>query len=373
MFKRFYLFLKREYTGFTTFNRLIRPFMHTIRLFEKVLKKRFPLAISRGIRYDSTNVFVELSDGVHTGLGEAAPGVSEGASTAAEISAELDRFLEHSPENLSIYQAYDLARELQIAPCAYAAYDSARWDLLGKQAGLPLYRLLGGSLPTAPTSMTIGINSPEVVRQRIPILMGDMPSLKGLKIKLGSPEGIDADKDMFAAVVSTAAPYGLKLRVDANGGWSLSDAKHMLAWLAERGVEYVEQPLVEGAEDQLPELFKDRPLPIFVDESCRFAYQIHQYADCVDGVNMKLMKCGGITGALEIINVARSYRLQTMIGCMSESSVSIAAAASLTSFIDHVDLDSHYNLAPDVASGASLVNGITMPSNRAGHGAVLAD
>ena len=86
---------------------------------------------------------------------------------------------------------------------------------------------------------------------------------------------------------------------------------------------------------------------------------------------MKLMKCGGITGALEIIQVARSYGLKTMIGCMSESSVSIAAAASLTGIIDHVDLDSHYNLAPDVAVGAPLVDGITMPTDDFGHGARL--
>ena len=347
--------------------------MHTTRLFEKVLKKRFPLAISRGIRYDSTNVFLELSDGTNTGLGEGAPGSSEGAASLAELTSELERFLATSPEKLSIYQAYDRGRELQIAPCAYAAYDIARWDLLAKQAGLPLYKMLGFSLPTAATSMTIGINPPEVASERVKLLMHDMPSLKGLKIKLGSSEGIEADKIMFDAVVSTATPYGLKLRVDANGGWALSDAKHMLKWLSARGVEYVEQPLVEGAEDQLLELFKSRPLPIFVDESCRFAHQIHKYAAFVDGVNMKLMKCGGITGALEIMAVARSYKLKTMIGCMSESSISIAAAAALTGAIDHVDLDSHYNLAPDVASGAPLVNGITMPSNRPGHGAVLAD
>ena len=99
--------------------------------------------------------------------------------------------------------------------------------------------MLGLSLPTAATSMTIGINPPEVVKERIPILMNDMPSLKGLKIKLGSPEGIDVDKAMFEQVVESASVYDLKLRVDANGGWSLSDAKHMLDWLAKRGVEYI--------------------------------------------------------------------------------------------------------------------------------------
>ena len=108
-----------------------------------------------------------------------------------------------------------------------------------------------------------------------------------------------------------------------------------------------------------------------MDESCRSASQIHKYAHCVDGVNMKLMKCGGITGALEIIQVARSFGLKTMIGCMSESSVSIAAAASLTGIIDHVDLDSHYNLSPDPSRGAPMVDGITLPLDKPGHGAEL--
>ena len=344
---------------------------HYISLFERVLKKRFPLAISRGVRYDSTNVFIQITEGSVSGIGEAAPGASEGAGTPELVKAELQRFLDTNPERLSIYEAFDRAKEMKIAPCAYVAYDIARWDLLAKKGQMPLYRMLGLSLPTAATSMTIGINPPEVVKERIPILMNDMPSLKGLKIKLGSPEGIDADKAMFEQVVESASVYDLKLRVDANGGWSLRDAKHMLDWLSKRGVEYIEQPLVEGAEDQLPELFKNRPMPIFVDESCRSASQIHKYAHCVDGVNMKLMKCGGITGALEIIQVARSYGLKTMIGCMSESSVSIAAAASLTGIIDHVDLDSHYNLAPDVAVGAPLVDGITMPTDEFGHGARL--
>jgi len=231
--------------------------------------------------------------------------------------------------------------------------------------------LLGMSKPTAATSVTIGINPPEVVAERVPLLMNSNPIIKGLKIKLGSPAGIESDKAMFEQVVKSAAPYGLKLRVDANGGWSLENAKHMLQWLSERGVEYVEQPLVEGAEDQLPELFRSRALPIYVDESCRFAHQIHGYADAVDGVNMKLMKCGGITEALNIMSVARSHNLQTMIGCMSESSVAIAAAAALTGEIDHVDLDAHYNLNPDPAIGAPMVDGITMPTDAPGHGATL--
>ena len=194
-----------------------------------------------------------------------------------------------------------------------------------------------------------------------------------LKIKLGSPDGIAADQANFEAAATAARPFGVKLRVDANGGWSLEDAKAMLRWLAERGVDYVEQPLVEGAEDKLPELFQGRALPIFVDESCRFAMDVPRVAGCVDGVNLKLMKCGGITEAVRIVAAARAHGLKTMIGCMSESSIAIAAGASIGALFDHIDLDSHLNLDPDPATGLGFVDGIVMPRDVPGHGASLRD
>jgi L-alanine-DL-glutamate epimerase-like enolase superfamily enzyme len=351
--------------------RLILLTFMKISTHQLTLKKRFPLAISRGVRYDSVNVLVRIEENGVVAWGEGAPGASEGAATPEYLQVELERFIETGVKGYSIKALQLRAIEMNVAPCAYAALDMALWDLIAKKANMPLYKLLGYGKPTAPTSITIGINPPEVVAERVPILMESHPTIKGLKIKLGSPEGVEADKAMFQQVVKSAASYGLKLRVDANGGWSLNTAKHMLAWLAEFGVEYVEQPLVEGAEDELPELFKNRALPIFVDESCRFASNIHKYAHFVDGVNLKLMKCGGITEALNIMSVAESYGLDTMIGCMSESSVSIAAGAALTGGINHVDLDSHYNLDPDPATGAPMVEGITMPTDNPGHGATL--
>ena len=173
---------------------------------------------------------------------------------------------------------------------------------------------------------------------------------------------------MYHEVLAYSKKYPISVRVDANGGWSLEDAKHMMAWLAERGCEYVEQPLKEGQEGDLPELFKNRPLPIFVDESCRFAEDIPKWAHAVDGVNMKLMKCGGVTGALRIISTAQAFGLKTMIGCMGETSISIAAGAAVSGILDHIDLDSHLNLNPDPCEGAPLVNEVIVPTNSPGHG-----
>jgi L-alanine-DL-glutamate epimerase-like enolase superfamily enzyme len=112
-------------------------------------------------------------------------------------------------------------------------------------------------------------------------------------------------------------------------------------------------------------------MPIFVDESCRFSPDVVKVADWVDGVNLKLMKCGGITEALRIVATARAHGLKTMIGCMSESSVAIAAGASIAALFDSIDLDSHLNLNPDPAEGASIVDGVVLPAERPGHGARL--
>ena len=145
----------------------------------------------------------------------------------------------------------------------------------------------------------------------------------------------------------------------------------MIAWLADQGVDYVEQPLAEGEEAGLPEVFANRKLPIFVDESCRFASDIPAWATYVDGVNLKLMKCGGITEALRIVATARAHGLLTMIGCMSESSIAIAAGAAMSGLFDYIDLDSHTNLKPDPANGAELIDGIVWPQDRPGHGASM--
>lgn len=341
-----------------------------INYYKVKLKKRFPLAISRGVRYDSENLFIRYEKDGIIGWGEAAPGETEGAGTPEKVQKELERFVATGIEGESIQDLYDRSKELKIPPCAYAAIDIALWDWTAKKAGLPLNQILGFPRPYTPTSVTIGINKPDVIKKRIPLLL-DGTTVKSLKIKLGSPEGLSADKIMYEQVVESTKGYNVKIRVDANGGWNVKDAKYMMQWLAERGVDYIEQPLKEGEENELEKIYNDRPLPIYLDESCRFSENIPKFASYVDGVNMKLMKCGGITEALRIISTAKTYGLKTMIGCMSESSVSIAAAASLTGGIDHIDLDSHYNLEPDPSSGAPMVDGITLPNNIPGHGAEL--
>ena len=335
------------------------------------LKKRYPLRISRGEYWGSVNLFVSLNNDGDTGLGECAPGKRTGASTAAECQQQLSDFVaNHDLVSSNPYDAWHAARNAGVAPCAYAGLDIAWWDLLAKQASMPLYQLLGLSNRSVPTSVTIGIVPPDVVRERVPEII-TRTGARYLKVKLGSPEGVDADQTMFNAITETVKDFDVGIRVDANGGWSLENAKHMMSWLADRGTEYVEQPLHHSNDDQLPELFRDRALPIYVDESCNFKTDVARLTHAVDGVNSKLMKCGGITEALGIVATARAHGLKTMIGCMGESSVSISAGAAIGSLFDYIDLDSQLNLAPDPAEGAVLKNGIVTPTDAPGHGGRL--
>jgi muconate cycloisomerase len=338
------------------------------------LVKLYPLAISRGVMASSENLFVTVSDGVHTGIGELSPATGS-EWTAERGECQLTSFVDtclamKNSLSPSPHDVYAAMREANIDPPAMAALDVALWDLLAKQAVLPLYQLLGLPNRSVATSVTIGINPPEVTRERVPDILR-RTGARCLKIKLGSPEGREHDKDHFSAAAEAAAPFHPSLRVDANGGWTPDEAIEMISWLADRGVEYVEQPLVRGAESELPKIFEGRRLPIFLDETIRFSEDVPAVADRCDGVNLKLMKCGGITEAVRIVSTARALGLQTMIGCMSESSVAIAAGAAIGALFDHIDLDSHLNLNPDPASGAPIVDGVVVAQNVPGHGAYL--
>jgi muconate cycloisomerase len=333
------------------------------------LTKRYPLTISRGTSAGSANLLVTVTHDGIVGMGEFAP-VSiavppETAETANQQIIQCRKLLaEMAPWEMQRIESALTA--LSPGHAARAALDIALHDWLGKSCAKPLYRLLGGDRNRiAPTSVTIGINPPEIVRERVPEILA-RTGAKCLKIKLGSTEGLDADRAILSAVKESAS--GISLRVDANGGWTPLQAKVMMRWLADQGVEYVEQPLMRGMEEALPQLFADRPLPIFADESCWTSCDVPALADRVDGVNLKLMKAGGIREGLRLIHTARAHGLKVMIGCMSESSLAISAGAHLSPFADYLDLDSHLNLLPDPFTGLILEDGRLLPNDLPGLG-----
>ncbi len=332
------------------------------------VNKRFPLTISRGTTSQTTNLWVRIShDGIE-GWGEASPfnvGNPQSAETLQaalqEIAPSLEAFnpLQRSSIELVLTKAL-------VPSSAKAALDMAMHDWLGKSVGLPLWQMWGLEPNLiAPTSVTIGINSPEGARARARDWL-KFTDVRVFKVKLGNPDGIAADQSMIAAV-REEAPI-LELYVDANGGWSLSDAELMCTWLANLGVKYVEQPLPRGQEKHLAELKMRSPLPIFVDESCFTSFDIPQLATCVDGINIKLMKSGGLSEAMRMVHTARAHGLQVMFGCYSDSTLANTAALQLAPLADYIDLDSHLNLIDDPFTGAFVQEGRVLPNNLPGLG-----
>ena len=335
------------------------------------LEKRRPLAISRCRITGSENLFLRLDDGDgHSGLGELAAANMSDGETAAAGEKQLSSFLGRNLEPLSIYELMREACDSGVPPRARACLDMALWDLFAQQCEQPLHRVFGLARTGSPTSVTVGIESPEQTYERVTeILQTNSPG--SVKIKLGNPAGIEADRHAYLAAKQAADQHQVPLRADANGGWSLKEATVMCQWLAEQGCDYIEQPLPPSSDQQLAELHERSPIPVFIDESCHLAADIPPLAEKVDGINVKLMKCGGLTEAMRLVAVARAHGLKLMLGCMGESSVAISAAVSISSLFDYIDLDSHLNLRNDPADGAALVSGTLVPPHRPGHGAVI--
>jgi L-Ala-D/L-Glu epimerase len=343
-----------------------------IHLHPYTVHKRFVLTISRGTSSQNQNLAVEIvADGI-AGWGEAVPftigsQVQSIDQITAALQAIIPRLANYHPHQR---QAIDgLIADLPSA--ARAAIDLALYDWLGKSVGLPLWKLWGLDRDKiVPTSVTVGINTPAGAKERIRGWL-EVCDARFLKIKLGNPAGIGADRAMMLAV-KDEMPQS-KLTVDANGGWNLEDAIAMSHWLADLGVEYLEQPLARGDEARLLELRQASPLPIFADESCFTSRDIPGLVDRVDGINIKLMKAGGLSEAIRMIHTARAHGLQVMFGCYSDTVLANTAAAQLSPLADYLDLDSHLNLVDDPFLGAELVDGRLIPGDGAGLGVVVSD
>ena len=337
--------------------------------------KRFPLTISRGTTTQSTNICLRiLQDGIE-GYGEASPFSVVGTEALGQqkqnthellrqlqqVIPTLERF--HPDERQSIEE---ILKQAEVSSSAQAAIDMALYDWLGKKVGLPLWRLWGlNRSRIVPTSVTVGISSKEAAQTRVRQWQ-QLTEVKVIKVKLGSGEGIEADRVMLLAV-KEAAPH-VQLTVDANGGWSLDDAIRMCHWLAEQGIKYVEQPLAIGKEESLSVLSEKSPLPIFVDESCFTSSDVFPLANWVNGINIKIMKTGGLTEAMRTIHTAKACRLQVMLGCYSDSTLANTAMAHLSPLADYLDLDSHLNLRDDPFTGATMQAGRLLPNDLPGLG-----
>jgi L-alanine-DL-glutamate epimerase-like enolase superfamily enzyme len=266
-------------------------------------------------------------------------------------------------------RAYHLARARAIAPThssARAAFDVALWDAAARLRGVSLRDFLrdhaqGDLSPRSPrileTSYTIALDHPEAMVARA----RGAAHLPILKIKLGRSPAFDAD---IVQKIRAAAPSA-RLRVDVNGGWDPRDAPRLCERMRESGVEFVEQPLPRGAVKETAALRRDASIPIFADEDVQDAASLEplRQLDAVDGINLKLSKCGGITEALTMIEVARAQGWRVLLGCMIETSIGITAAAHIAPLVDHADLDGNLLITNDPYRGAEVRDGkLVLPS-----------
>ena len=318
------------------------------------LRTRHPFVIARGGQSDHRTVWVRLTDSEGLeGWGEAAPSKFYG-EWADSVIAALRVYGAMLPEDPFQLEQAERAWEAKLRgnAAARAALSSALHDLVGKRLGIPVYRLWGLDPCLAPQStFTIGLDSLERIKAKV----READEFPILKVKLGT----DRDLEILRAIRDATDK---ELRVDANCGWTVKRALRMLPVLEEFGVTVLEQPLPPHEHEGLAAITAQSDIPVIADESCLTTVDIPPLVGKVDGINIKLAKCGGLREALRMIAVARAHGLMVMVGCMIESSLGITAAAHVTPLVDIVDLDGAALLADDPFVGARIDRGqVTLP------------
>ena len=321
------------------------------------LQLNHPFKIARRATDAYRQVFSVELDG---GIGEAAPALfyGETVQTVATALETIAPALEVTKLDAIQDVMADIETTLGGNYAAKSAIDMALHDRLGKKLGIPLYQLWGlNPQKTRYTSFTIGLDEPEVMAAKT----RHAEAYPILKVKLGTPRDIE--------IIQTLRDITDKpIYVDANTAWHPKEAVRKIQELARYGVELVEQPTKPGDLGGLKFVREHTELPIIADESIKRAADIPALAECVDGINIKLVKCGGLLEARRMIHVARAHGLLVMLGCMIESSLGITAAAHLTPLVDYADLDGNLLIANDPYTGVTLDKGKLILPKRPGIG-----
>ena len=318
------------------------------------LRTRHPFIIARGGQSEYRTVWVRLTDADgREGWGEAAATKFYG-ETAETVLAALNIYAAQMPKDAFDLEEGERNWELVLRgnPAARVALSTALHDLAAQRAGVPLHRFWGLDAARAPQStFTIGIDTSEKMQAKVREA-ADYPILK---VKLGT----DRDVEILRALREVTER---EIRVDANCAWTARQAIAMLPVLEEFGVTVLEQPLPPDQIAGLAEISRRATIPVIADESCRTVEDIPPLVGAVDGINIKLAKCGSLREALRMIAVARAHGMMVMVGCMIESSLGITAAAHFTPLVDIVDLDGAALLANDPFTGAGIAGGqVTLP------------
>jgi L-alanine-DL-glutamate epimerase-like enolase superfamily enzyme len=313
------------------------------------LQLRHVFTLASGSRTTTPVMLTEIEYEGVTGYGEASmpPYLGESHDTVGKFLGKVDLSKFENP-----FQIHDILAYIEkLSPGNYAAkasVDIALHDLAGKLMNQPWYKIWGLNPENTPdTSFTIGIDKPDVVKEKV----REASAYKILKVKLGQGN----DKEMISTIRSeTKVP----LCVDVNQGWTdRIMAIEMIHWLKERGVVFVEQPMPKDKIDDIAWLTQNSPLPVIADESVQTVADFRKVEGVYSGINIKLMKCGGMRAAFTMAEMARSIGMKVMIGCMTETSCAVTAAAQLSPLADWADLDGNLLISNDVFEGIKIKDG----------------
>ena len=321
-----------------------------MRFFPYELKLKHVFTVASYSRTTTPDVQVEIEYEGVTGYGEASmpPYLGQTVDTVMAFLRKVDLEQFSDPFGLEDILAYvDSLSPGDTA--AKAAVDIALHDLVGKLLGAPWYKIWGLNKEKTPsTTFTIGIDTPDVVRGKTREVAGQFNILK---VKLGR----DNDKEMFRTIRSVSA---LPIAVDANQGWSDRQyALDMIHWLKEQGSVMIEQPMPKEQLDDIAWITQQSPLPVFADESLQRLNDVTALKGAFTGINIKLMKCTGMREAWKMVTLARALDMKVMVGCMTETSCAVSAAAQLSPVVDFADLDGNLLISNDRFKGMEVING----------------
>lgn len=329
--------------------------------FPYELNLRHTFTVSSYSRTTTPSVQVRIDYEGFTGFGEASLPPYLGYTTEGTMAflrkVDLSQF--SSPFLLDDILTYVDSIDEGETP-AKASIDIALHDLIGKLLNRPLYELLGLNPENTPsTSFTIGIDTPDMVKVKT---LECAEKYNILKVKVG----YKGDEEMVKTIRSVTS---LPLVVDANQGWTdRQEALDKIFWLHEQGVQMAEQPMPKAQLDDLAWLTERSPIPVIADESCQRLADLPRIKGAFSGINIKLMKSTGIREALKMISYARAEGMKVMIGCMTETSCAVSAAATLSPLVDFADLDGNLLISNDLFEGVKVMNGKLVLSDRSGLG-----
>lgn len=332
--------------------------LHT---FDLPLKHTFTIAHeSRDVQ---PTIIVELSWHGKSGFGEATETPYYGV-TMEKMKAQIESIIDLLPHDIlphpSDFWTMMSKSLLDEHPFALCALDVAYWDLWGKTHNKPLYEIWDLDISNNPiTDYTIGMDKVEKMVAK----MKETP-FPLYKIKLGTPDDLEI-------VEALRRETNAVFRVDANTAWSVEQTIYFAPELEKLGVEFIEQPLKADNWEGMKRVFQESTLPIIADESCILESDVEKCAGYFHGINIKLMKCGGLTPALRMIKKARTLGLKVMVGCMTESTIGCSAIAHLLPLLDYVDMDGCLLVDDTISRGITIDYGVVSYSNLPGTGATL--